>query len=133
MAPKVEGSFQVTSWEEDTYEELDNDSKLTKVSIGQDYKGGLEASSSWQGQMFYREDGTAFYNGLQRFVGALEGRDGTFVADVEGNYNGGDATSEWTVVTGSGTADLAGLEGSGKAAAGSGGSGGTFTFDYTLG
>lgn len=133
MAPKVEGSFQVTSWEEDTYEELGNGSKLTKVSIGQDFSGGLEASSSWHGQMFYREDGTAFYNGLQRFGGTLDGREGTFVADVEGGYDGGDATSGWTVVSGSGTAGLVGLAGSGRAVAGSGGSGGTFTFDYDLG
>jgi hypothetical protein len=133
MAPTVEGSFQVTSWEENTYEELGSGSKLTSVSIGQDYEGGLEASSAWQGQMFYREDGTAFYNGLQRFVGSLDGRDGAFVADVRGGYDGGDATSEWTVVSGSATGGLAGLEGSGKATAGSGGSGGSFSFDYELG
>ena len=121
MAPKVEGIIQVTSWEEDTYEELGNGSKLTKGLDRPGFRRRPRGLVQLAGADVLRVDGTAFYNGPQRFVGTVEGREGTFVADVEGGYDGGEATSEWTVVSGSGTADLAGLEGSGKAAAGSGG------------
>jgi Protein of unknown function (DUF3224) len=132
MSDRVEGSFQVSKWEENTYEDIGGGSKLTKVSIVQDFSGGLDATVSWEGQMFYREDGTAAYTGLQRFVGSLEGREGTFVAETHGGYDGTEATTDWKVITGSGTAALAGLEGTGTATAGAG-SEGTFTFDYDIG
>jgi hypothetical protein len=131
MSARVEGSFQVSKWDESTYEDLGGGSKLTTVSIVQDFSGGLDATLSWRGQMFYRQDGTAFYTGLQRFVGSLDGREGTFVAETHGGYDGATATTEWKVIPGSGTAALAGLGGTGTATAGAG-SEGTFTFDYDL-
>jgi hypothetical protein len=127
----VEGSFTVTGWDEHTYEELDGVSKLTKVSYTQSYTGGLEGSAAWQGQMFYAEDGSAFFTGLQLFTGALDGRQGSFVVEARGGYDGATATTDWTVVTGSGTGALAGLTGAGSAAAGSG-TEGTYGFDYDL-
>jgi hypothetical protein len=132
MAPRVDGSFQVSKWEENTYEDLGSGSKLTKVSIVQDFTGGLEATASWEGQMFYRENGTAFYTGLQHFVGTLEGREGSFVADTRGGYDGSTATSEWNVLPGSGTDGLVGVGGTGTATAGAGTTG-TFVFNFTLG
>jgi hypothetical protein len=132
MSGTAKGSFQVSRWEENPYEEIDGGSKLTKVSIGQDFSGDLEAALAWEGQMYYRPDGTAVYTGLQRFVGTLDGREGSFVATTSGGYDGETATTDWTVVSGSGTGDLAGIEGTGTASAGAG-SGGTFRFDYELG
>jgi hypothetical protein len=131
MTVHTDGSFKVISWDENTYEDLDGDSKLTKVTLVQEYTGGLEATGSWEGQMFYGPDGTAFYTGLQRFVGTLDGREGTFVLEAKGGYDGTDASSQWQVVAGSGTGDLAGLSGAGSATAGSG-TEGTFSFDYDI-
>jgi hypothetical protein len=133
MSPNVEGAFQVSKWDENTYEELGGGSKLTKVSIVQGFSHGLDAEASWEGEMFYREDGTAYYTGLQRFVGTLDGREGTFVADTRGGYDGSTATSEWRVVPGSGTGALSGLSGTGTATAGAGSMGGTFVFDFDIG
>jgi hypothetical protein len=131
MSVTAKGSFQVSKWEENTYEEIGGGSKLTKVSIVQDFSGDLEAAVTWEGQMFYRTDGTAVYNGLLRFVATLEGREGSFVAMTSGGYDGEAATTEWTVVTGSGTGDLARIGGRGTATAGAG-TEGTFTFDYDI-
>jgi hypothetical protein len=131
MAATARGSFQVSKWEENTYEEIGGGAKLTKVSIVQDFSGDLEAAVAWEGQMYYRADGTAVYNGLLRFVATLEGRKGSFVATTSGGYDGETATTDWTVVTGSGTGDLVRIGGRGTASAGAG-TEGTFVFDYDL-
>jgi hypothetical protein len=131
MAATAKGSFQVSKWEENTYEEIGGGAKLTKVSIVQDFSGDLEAAVAWEGQMYYRADGTAVYNGLLRFVATLEGREGSFVATTSGGYDGETATTDWTVVTGSGAGDLVGIGGRGTATAGAG-TEGTFVFDYDI-
>jgi hypothetical protein len=118
MSTAVNGSFQVAKWDESTYEEVGDGAKLTRVTIVHDFTGGL--------------DGTAVYTGLERFVGSLEGREGGFVAATSGGYDGTAASDTWTVVSGSGTGDLAGIEGSGNATAGAG-TEGTYSFEYTLG
>jgi hypothetical protein len=131
MTATAKGSFQVSKWEEDTYEEIGGGSKLTKVSIVQDFSGDLEAAVAWEGQMYYRTDGTAVYNGLLRFVATLEGREGSFVATTSGGYDGETATTDWTVVSESGTGGLSRIGGHGTATAGAG-TEGTFTFHYDL-
>jgi hypothetical protein len=132
MSTTANGSFQVAKWDESTYEEMGDGAKLTRVTIVHDFTGGLEGTVSWQGQMYYRTDGTAVYTALERFVGTLEGRSGASVATTSGGYDGTAASDTWTVVSGSGTGDLAGIEGSGKAAAGAG-TEGTYSFECTFG
>ena len=43
----------------------------------------------------------------------LDGRSGSFVLRLGGGFEGGAARTTWTVVEGSGTGDLAGLQGEG--------------------
>jgi hypothetical protein len=129
---KATGTFTVTGWDKSTYEDLGGESKLTKTRIEQAYDGDLEASGAWEGQMYYRPDGTAVYTGLHRLVGALDGKQGSFVLESGGGYDGTVATSTWRVVDGSGTGGLAGLTGTGEASAEQG-QDGTYTFEYRLG
>ena len=117
MTERAEGTFTVTAWDESTYEELDGREKLTKASMTFAYAGDLEATGKSETVMFYREDGTAAYTGLERMVGRIGDRSGT----------------TWRVVDGSGSGDLRGLRGTGSAVAASGQPGGTFTLDYDLG
>jgi hypothetical protein len=83
--------------------------------------------------MFYREDGTASYAGLERIVGRLGERSGSFVLRANGTFEDGAARTTVQVVDGSGTGELRGLRGTGTAVAASGQPGGTFTLDYDLG
>ena len=53
----------------------------------------------------------AAYSGYERVAGALDGRSGSFVLRLGGGFEGGAARTTWTVVGGSGTGDLAGLQG----------------------
>ena len=131
MTARAEGAFTVASWDEDTYQELAGEAKLTRARVGFHLSGDLEGDASWEALMCYREDGTAEYTGLQQVTGELAGRPGTCVMVADGTFRDGEARSAWRVITGSGTGGMAGLRGSGSAIS-SGTPGGTFTFDYEL-
>jgi Protein of unknown function (DUF3224) len=133
MTVRAEGTFKVMAWDENAYEELDGKQKLTKASMAFGYAGDLEGTGKSETLMFYREDGTAAYTGLERFVGQIGGRSGSFVLRADGAFDGGAATTTWQVVDGSGAGGLHGIRGTGKAVAESGQPGGIFTLDYDLG
>jgi hypothetical protein len=133
MTAHVEGTFTVASWEEDTYHDLAGKEKLTKARMGFRLSGDLEGDLVSDALMYYREDGTAEYTGLQRFSGRIGGRSGACIMVADGGYDGGEARSTWRVIPGSGSGDLAGLEGSGNSVAAAGQPGGTYSLDYELG
>jgi hypothetical protein len=110
---KAKGEFELTGWDEDTYEELDGGAKLTRATVTQRFTGDLEGDGAVQWLMAYADDGTARFVGLQRVRGMLDDRKGAFVLEVEGTFDGALAKGTWTVVPGSGTGDLTGLEGTG--------------------
>ncbi len=133
MTEHAEGTFKVNGWDENTYQELDGKEKLTKASMVFGYAGDVDGTGKSEALMFYREDGTAAYTGLERFVGQVGGRSGSFVLRADGVFEDGAATTNWQVVDGSGSGELRGLRGTGQAVAASGQPGGTFTLDYDLG
>jgi hypothetical protein len=63
--------------------------------------------------MAYREEGSASYVSSERVVGRLGGREGSFVLQGSGTFEGGTARVRYSVVPGSGTGDLANLRGEG--------------------
>jgi hypothetical protein len=128
----VRGTFTVSSWDENTYAELDGNGKLTRATVTFDFTGGVRAQGTWDAVMCYRDDGTAVFTGMQRMVGEVDGRPGEFVLRADGTFVEGEARSEWEVVEGSGSGELAGLRGAGSATA-THTPPGTFTFDYDLG
>jgi Protein of unknown function (DUF3224) len=132
MAVQANGAFTVLSWDESTYEDLDGGAKLTRARVTFGYSGDLEAEGSWETLMCYRDDGTAVFTGLQHAVGSLGGRKGSFVLRADGAFADGEARTSWQVIPGSATGELRGLSGSGSAVS-TGGSGGTFAFDYEIG
>jgi len=133
MTAHAEGTFTVASWAEDIYEDLAGEEKLTRARMGFRLSGDLAGDLVSDALMYYREDGTAEYTGLQRFSGQIAGRSGTCVMVADGGYDGGEARSTWRVIPGSGSGDLAGLEGSGISVAAAGQPGGTYSLDYELG
>jgi hypothetical protein len=132
MAAQATGTFTVSGWDENTYEELDGGGKLTKAHVKFGFDGDLKGEGGWEAVMCYGQDGSASFTGFQRTVGQLAGRSGSFVVRADGSYEDGQARTLWQVVDGSATGDLRGLSGSGEAVT-TGGSGGTFTLDYELG
>jgi Protein of unknown function (DUF3224) len=131
MPVDATGTFTVSSWDEDTYAELDGGGKLTKARVVFGLAGDLEAEGSWDAVMCYLPDGTASFTGYQRTAGKLAGRAGSFVLRADGTYSGGEARTSWQVVDGTGTGDLSGVRGGGTAIS-TGGPGGSYTFSYEL-
>jgi hypothetical protein len=110
---KARGSFAVTSWHEDPYEELEGGGKLTRASVEQTFTGDISGDGAVQWLMSYRSDGTARFVGLQRVRGSVGDRSGSFVLETAGDFDGNEAKGTWSVVAGSGTAGLTGLRGAG--------------------
>ena len=81
--------------------------------------------------MMYRSDGSATFVGLERVVGRLGGKTGSFVLQRTGVFEGGQAKESYSVVPGSATGALVGLRGEGRTAVGHGLEH-PFTLDYEL-
>ncbi|MBA2316146.1 MAG: DUF3224 domain-containing protein [Chloroflexi bacterium] len=110
--PRLSGNFAVTTWDERTILEREP-GKVSQASVAQDLSGGIEGTARVEWLMCYRPDGTADFVGLQEIDGTVEGRRGSVVVTSIGVFDGERARGRWEVVAGSGTGELAGIEGSG--------------------
>jgi hypothetical protein len=70
--------------------------------------------------MMYRSDGTATFVGLERVVGKIGGKSGSFVLQRTGVFEDGQAKESYSVVPGSATGELQGLRGDGTSSVGHG-------------
>ncbi|HSQ30350.1 MAG TPA: DUF3224 domain-containing protein, partial [Gemmatimonadaceae bacterium] len=78
-----------------------------------------------------RGDGSASFVGLERIVGRIAGKPGTFVLQRIGTFEGGLAKESYSVVPGSGTGELQTLRGDGTSSVGHGMEH-PFALDYEL-
>ena len=88
MAQHAEGTFEVTSWNEEPYVNVDDDRKLTRASVTQQFTGDIEGEGSVEWLMCYRSDATADWVGMQRVVGRIGDRSGSFVLQNVGTFDG---------------------------------------------
>ena len=109
--------FEIKSWDEKPWLELDGKSKLTRAAVTKVYRGDITGEAVSETLMCYLPDGSAVFNGFERIAGTIGGREGSFVLQASGVYKDGTATSDCTVVPGSGTGQLAGLRGEARYAA----------------
>ena len=77
------------------------------------YDGDLSGTSVTQWVMAYAADGNATFVGIERIAATVGERQGTIVLQHIGTFDGGAATAELDIVTGSCTGDFSGLTGSG--------------------
>jgi Protein of unknown function (DUF3224) len=123
------GSFELASWEEDTYEELEDGGKLTRASVTQAFNGDVVGDGAVQWLMCYRNDGTAHFVGLQLVRGVIDQRKGSFVLETSGDFDGKQATWTGSVIPGSGSGELESIRGTATFGAPMG-SKADFAFDY---
>jgi Protein of unknown function (DUF3224) len=114
MATHADGTFKVEDWQEEEFGGFGEDRKLARASVRQAISGDIDGTGSVEWLMCYRPDRTADFVGLQHVDGRLEGRAGSFVMRVSGTFDGEEARGELSVVPGSGTGDLAGINGQGE-------------------
>ena len=114
----AKATFALNAWDEKPYNEMNGLPKLTRVSVTKAYQGDIKGEGKLEYLMMYRDDGSASFIGLERVVGSVDGRSGSFVLEHSGTFKGGLATVTLLVVPGSGTGDLRGLRGNGEFAVG---------------
>ena len=111
---RANATFEIKSWDEKPYTEFDNGGKLTRASVKRTYHGDIEGESLTEYLMAYAADGSANFGGMERILGRIGNRAGSFVLQHTGTFTGGAANASWFVTLGSGTGELAGLRGEGK-------------------
>jgi hypothetical protein len=131
MSEQAIASFDITSWDEQPYDERDG-VKLSRTRVVKAFRGDIEGESTAELLMATAGEDAAAYVGLERFDGRVNGRQGSFVYLHTATAAGGRQEGSWPVVDGSGTGELAGI--SGQARIDNLPDGGhVFTLDYRLG
>ena len=120
MKKTAKGRFAIKSWDEKPWSEGANRPKLTRASVTKTLTGDLEGEGQVEYLMAYRADGSATIVGIERVVGRLGGKAGSFVLQRTGVFEGGLAKETYTVIPGSATDELRGLTGGGTTAVGHG-------------
>jgi hypothetical protein len=131
MKKRATARFAITNWDEKPYSEGPDQPKLTRASVTKNFTGDIEAEGSVEYLMMYRADGSASFVGLERVVGSIDGKTGSFVLQRRGTFEGGVAKEEYSVIPGSATGELHGLAGIGSTAVAHG-TEYSFTLDYEL-
>lgn len=103
-------TFEIKGWDEKPYDEGPEDIKLVRAHYTKAYQGTIEGEGTVEMLMMYGPQGAVFA-GFERVVGKVSGRAGSFVIQHDGIYVEGKAKGAWRVVSGSGTGDLRGLQG----------------------
>ncbi len=106
--------FALKTWDEKPYNEIEGELKLTRTSVSYTYQGDIEGDSTLDYLMVYRPDESGSFVGLERIIGRVAGRAGSFVIQHTGTFNKTDVNSTFFVVPNSGTGELIHLRGEGE-------------------
>jgi hypothetical protein len=109
-----QATFKATTWEETPYTEIDAGRKLTRVHAVFAYEGDIEGEGTVDYLMAYSPDGTGTFVGLERIVGRIGDRSGSFVAQHTGVFDPKAVMTLWDFVPGLGTDGLDGIAGGGN-------------------
>jgi len=114
MGTKATGTIEAKTWDEQAYSEIEGGPKLA-ASKGVDlYHGDVEGEATYGGITVYDPSGSAVFMSVQRLVGRLGDREGSFVVQIDGTVDAtGSTKAKWKVLPGSGTGQLKGLRGKG--------------------
>ena len=120
MKKTANARFALKGWDEKPYNEGQDLPKLTRATVTKTYTGDIAGEGQVEYLMMYRSDGSATFLGLERVVGEIGGRRGTFVLQRTGVFEDGLAKESYSVIPGSATGELSGLQGEGATSVGHG-------------
>jgi len=112
--------FTIKSWDEKPYSEGQELPKLTRAAVTKTFTGEIAGEGHVEYLMMYRSDGSAAFVGLERIVGQVAGKTGSFVLQRTGVFEDGVAKESYFVIPGSATGELRALRGEGTSAVGHG-------------
>lgn len=131
MKQTADARFAIKNWDEKAYSEVQDLPKLTRASVTKTFTGDIEGEGQVEYLMMYRSDGSATFVGLERVIGRIGAKSGTFVLQRTGIFEDGQAKESYSVIPGSATGQLRGLRGEGRSAVGHG-TEHPFTLDWEL-
>lgn len=131
MGTQAAGTFEISGWDEATYDEREG-VRLSRAIVTKTFSGDVEGESVAELLLAYgAEEGSAAYTGLERVVGRVHGRSGSFVLRHSATMERGKGEANISVVPDSGTGELRGLRGETRISVEPGG-GHSFTLVYDL-
>ncbi len=112
MSSPAVGTFEVTMSPEPPYD-ADATASIGRVSIKKQFKGDLEATSTVEmiGARSLEQKGSAGYVAIERVVGILHGKSGSFVLQHSGTMTRGKGELAVSVIPDTGSAELKGIAG----------------------
>ena len=120
MKETANARFAITGWDEKPVGDALQLPKMTRASVTKTFSGDIEGEGRVEYVMTYRPDGSATFVGLERIVGTIVGRAGSFALQRTGVFENGQAKESFAVVERSGTGALTGLRGAGTSSVGHG-------------
>src|SRR5580765_5182642 len=90
--------FTIKSWDEKAYGEGQDLPKLTRAAVTKAFTGDIEGEGQVEYLMMYGGDGAATFVGLERVVGRVAGRSGSFVLQRTGTFENGVAKESFFVI-----------------------------------
>lgn len=108
---QAKSTFTVISGQELPFSEYYGCPKLLQGNFTVDYKGDIQARSVLKELKVQFSNNTACIQGLEHVIGQVDGKNGSFVLEHNGKYENGVLSSKRTIVKGSGTGDLEGIQG----------------------
>ena len=114
MASQPNVFFALKAWEEKPYNEVEGELKMTRTSVSYTYQGDIEGDSTLDYLMVYRPDESGSFVGLERIIGRVAGRAGSFVIQHTGTFDKTTVHGTFFVVPNSGTGELINLRGDGE-------------------
>jgi hypothetical protein len=110
---RATGHIQVATYEPTTYDKPEQGPELVEIRVHESFTGDITGEGTVRFLQAAYPDGTASFVGVERVVGAIGGRSGSFLLQDEGTLANQVVTGSWFVVPGSGTGELTGLRGEG--------------------
>lgn len=109
---QLNGTFQITNWQETVTQAFDSGTKLSKALVSQSYSGDINGNSEVHYQLSYESSGEANFNGFEFITGSLGDTPCQLTLKHDGTFEKGVAKSQFVIVSSATHPELLGLSGS---------------------
>jgi hypothetical protein len=110
----AKGQIEVAAYEPAPYDQPADGPTLFEIHVTESFTGDITGQGTARFLQTAHADGSASFVGVERVVGAIGDRSGSFVLQDQGTLAGEIVSGTWFVVPGSGTGELTGLRGEGN-------------------
>jgi hypothetical protein len=109
----AKGTTEVTVYKPVTYDQPKEGPRLNEVQLVETFRGDVDGEGVARVLQAQWPDGAVQYTTIERVVGTLAGRRGSFLLRVDGTVRGSHNKGAWIVLAGAATGELQGLRGEG--------------------